>query len=66
MKALDVALLEWPDGREAGGPRMLGRTDDPEIIKLVRERLARQRRAELSRLEPPVRLASEPDEDPES
>ena len=40
MRVLNVALLEWPDGIEAGGPRLLGRTSDPEIVTKVQELLA--------------------------
>jgi len=48
---LEVALLEWPDGPENGGPRLLGRLSDPILVKTVRERLAAIRRRELGRLE---------------
>ncbi len=52
MRTLNVALLEWPNGPEAGGPRLLGRTSDPDLIAQVREHLAAKRRRELARLEP--------------
>ena len=51
MRDLDVALLEWPDGRERGGPRLIGRTSDPDLVQVVREYIASQRRSELARLE---------------
>ena len=50
MQQLDeVDLISWPDGPN-GGPRLLGRTDDPEVVAYVRDRLARERRADLARL----------------
>jgi hypothetical protein len=55
MRTLNVALLEWPDGPEAGGPRLLGRTSDPDLVAQVRKHLAAKRRRELARLESPVR-----------
>ena len=65
MRVLSVALLEWPDGLQAGGPRLLGRTSEPDLIARVQERLAADRRRELARLEPPVRLThrDEPDDE---
>ncbi len=65
MRELDVALVEWPQGREAGGPRVVGRTSDPSLVRHVRERLAAERRRELARLEPPVR-PDEPDDEPKA
>ena len=62
MRVLNVALLEWPDGLQAGGPRLLGRTSDPELVTKVQELLAAERRRELARLESPVRLV--PNESP--
>ena len=59
MRVLNVALLEWPDGLDAGGPRLLGRTSEPDLVARVRECLAAERRQELARLEAPVRLAPE-------
>lgn len=41
MSILEVALAEWP---EFGGPVVLGRTTDPELVRAVREHLAAQRR----------------------
>ena len=37
--SLEVALLEWSD---EGRVRMLGRSGDPRLISLVRERLVEQ------------------------
>lgn len=47
---LDIALVEWPDGLTEGGPRLLGRTSDPDLVSLVRERLAEVRRLQLEKL----------------
>ena len=55
MRTLNVALLEWPDGPEASGPRLLGRTSDPDLVAQVRKHLAAKRRRELARLESPAR-----------
>ena len=63
MQAFEVALIEWPHGRDAGGPLVLGHTTDPEIIAQVREVVAAARRRELAHIEPPVR--SVPVEKPE-
>ena len=52
---IDVAVIEWPEG-EAGGPRLLGRLSDPDLVKLATNRLAARRRRELAQLEGPVRL----------
>ena len=38
------------------GVRLIGRTSDPELVAQVRDRLAADRRREIARLEPPVRL----------
>jgi hypothetical protein len=61
VRSLEVALIEWPDGREAGGPLVIGHLTDPEIVARVRDLLAAARRRDLRRLEPPVR--SIPDDD---
>jgi len=58
---VDIALIEWPEGREAGGPRLLGRLSDPDLVETVRDRLAAERRRELARLGSPVRLAARED-----
>jgi hypothetical protein len=57
VRTLEVSLIEWPSGPEHGGPRLLGRSADPDLITAVREHLAAASRRELTRLEPPVRLA---------
>ena len=69
MQLVEVSLVEYLDGGD-GGVRLLGRSNDPEVILFVREFLARERRAELARLEPEtggpsVRLVP-PSEDEES
>ena len=57
MRELEISLIEWPNGAESGGPRLIGRTADPRLIETVREHLANIRRRELAQIEPPVRLA---------
>ena len=47
---LDVTLVEWPDGRARGGPRVLGRTSDPGLVARVRECLAEDRLREVQHL----------------
>ena len=64
MQRLEVSLIEW-SADPHGGPRLLGRTDDPEAVAYIRDRLARERRAELARLAPPVRLVRPEDGPPE-
>ncbi len=66
MRELEVSLIEWPEGVELGGPRLLGRSSDPDLIQAVRERIAADRRRALAEVEPPVRLVkgSEPPEPP--
>ena len=64
MRSLEVALIEWPDGREAGGPRVIGHVTDSEIVARVRRLIADARRRDLARLEPPVRPLR--DDDPEN
>ena len=59
MRELEVSLIEWAEGRAFGRPRLLESSTDPELVSIVRERLAAERRRELARLEAPVRLASE-------
>ena len=61
MRSFEIALVEWPEGREAGGPRILGHITDPDLVSHVRDLIATRRRRELSRLEPPVRLLPDPD-----
>jgi len=59
MGAIDLALIDWTDGH----PRLLGRIHDSDLIEVARERLATERRRELARLEPPVRLVHSPEND---
>lgn len=56
MARVDLALIEWPECPDLGGPRLLGRLADPDLVELVRERLVAARRRELARLDQPVRL----------
>ena len=63
MKDLDVTLIEWPDGRARGGPRLLGTSTDPDLVSQVREQIAAERRHDLTRLEPPVRLVPKDQKD---
>lgn len=56
MRRVDVVLVAWPDPAELGGPRLLGRLADIDVVDLVRERIAAVRRRELAQLEPPIRL----------
>ena len=65
MRELDVSLIEWPEGRAHGGPRLLGISTDPELIAQVREWIAAERRRRLARLEPPVRLVEDEPEPPD-
>ena len=60
MRTLEVSLIEWPEGPERGGPRLLGRTSDPELVERMCRHLAKQRRRELAALEPPVCLVASP------
>ena len=55
----DIALIEWPSGSHAGGPRLLGRVSDPDLVEAVRDRIGAARRRELARLERPARLVRE-------
>ncbi len=55
MQDLDLTLIEWPEGRDQGGPRLLGTITDPDLVSMVRSRLAAQRRLQLARLSPAVR-----------
>jgi len=56
MQELDVTLVEWPEGRTRGGPRLLGTTTDPSVVAFVRSHLAAEARRELAALEARVRL----------
>ena len=49
---LTVALFEWSTGR-IGGPRLVGRIGDRDLVEAVRRRLAANHRVELARLEQP-------------
>ena len=63
----EIDLISWPDGPH-GGPRLLGRTDDPVVVAYVRDRILAERRAELARLDRDgarPRLRSVPDSKPE-
>jgi hypothetical protein len=59
----EVALFELADDPASAGPRLLGRLTDPELIDLVRDRLASARRRELAQIEAPVRLVRPDDGD---
>lgn len=37
----EINLVEWRDGLACGKPRVLGRLNDHDLVRLVRERLAR-------------------------
>ena len=49
MRKLEVSLIEWPEG-PYGGPTLIGRTADPCVVSYVRDRIASERHADLSRL----------------
>ena len=49
----DIALFEWPDDRTSGGPRLVGRIGDRDLVEAIRLRLAANHRVELARLEQP-------------
>jgi hypothetical protein len=64
VSRIDLALVEWPDCPDAGGPRVLGRISDADLIEAARERIAAARRRELARIERPLRAlppVSDPD-----
>ena len=66
MRSFELALIEWPEGQDVGGPRVLGRVTDSDVISHVRELIAARRRQELARLQSPVRLVrGEELQDPE-
>ena len=58
MRIFEVSLIEWPEGLDKGGPRLLGRTQDSEVVDSVREHIAAARRREIARIECPVRLVT--------
>jgi len=64
VRTLEVSLVEWPDGPEHGGPRLLGRSADPELVEAVRRGIAATRRLELARIEgvPCVASTTQPDQ----
>jgi hypothetical protein len=63
VRTLEVTLIEWPNGREAGGPRLLGRTSDPSLISRVQSDLAERHRIQLADLEEcPVQLVADEDD----
>jgi hypothetical protein len=55
-----VALLEWGNGEDASGPRLLGQIEDRDLVEAVRERLASRRRRELAKLEGHLRIVETP------
>ena len=61
----EVDLISWPDGPN-GGPRLLGRTDDPEVVAYVRSQILAERRGELARLAGQDRAHLRPLPDPGS
>ena len=65
MRTYEVALIEWPEGVQAGGPRVIGRVDDPRVVEQIRARIAADRRRELARLERPCRLVPDGREPPD-
>ena len=57
---VEVYVASWPhSGR---GPRLLGRIHDPEFVALARQKLAHEKRAELTFLEGSDRLAGARDQ----
>ena len=49
---LEVCLI----ATDEEGVRLIGRSADPELVELVRERIAVERRRELARVEQPIRI----------
>jgi len=65
MREMDVSLIEWPEGRSRGGPRLLGTSRDAELVSRVCEHLAAERWQEAADLQgTPVRLVPEADSTP--
>ena len=61
----EVDLISWPDGPD-GGPRLLGRSDDPEVVAYVRRRILAERSEALADLarepgEPRLRPVRDPE-----
>ena len=50
MRDLEVSLIEWPNGRSAGGPMLLGTTQDSEIVQLLLDFFAEGERRKLAKL----------------
>ena len=46
----EIALVEWSEVPGQAGLRVLGRTSDPELVRIVRDRLRTERLAELDAL----------------
>ena len=44
---LEVSLIQWPNGEEAGGAVLLGRIDDPDLVEAVLLRVREHLQAEL-------------------
>ena len=62
---LEVALLGWSESH--GGVRMLGRSADAEVIRLVREHLIRRLEANEAAGSPPaLRLVHEDEAPPDN
>ena len=38
----EVALIEWGDGAEGGGLRLAGRSNDPQLVEMVRQHILRR------------------------
>ncbi len=59
MRIIEVSLVEFPEGND-DGIRLLGRTNDPDVVNYVRDQIAQERRRDLSRLtSSPVSLVPE-------
>ncbi len=46
---LEISLIEWPP--DGGGPCLLGRTTDPDLIESIRDQIAADRRQALAKIE---------------
>ena len=61
MRELEVTLIEWPEGRSRGGPRLLASSVDTELVDHVRGHLATERRREAALMERhPLRVVEAP------
>jgi hypothetical protein len=47
-----LALIETSEDGTGTGSRLLGRIADPDVVQVVRERLAARMRSEIDRLHP--------------